>query len=484
MKLSTFRSDFSRFLAPALVAISLVVPAAAMAEPVPNENAGEVAAPKSHREVVTSVARMVRSSAARRLVKKEGLRLINVLWEDTGRYLGSSVGPNISDVTIEVEYENKRSRKVTRLMPVVRYPNFSDKTGDIDIDKFFVNVGNQAEGQEGHSVSLRELLGNPLEYMSLPNKGRIKGDTLLAKRDEHVLVSAQSTFLPIREGGSTRFWPVIFNYQSYERHPAVLTILVTRQGTSMTVVDNRRDTVGGGGQRLYFNSAGQRAPLTAERLKDVVSSGVTMNGESAKSLGDDANLLMLIQVPLKQPRRSRKMSMIGPSMDVLMGSGSAGPRPTRSGAGEGSNVDVAVLGHGPSMGPYTELDGLTIARDKRFPVRVTVQFYQATSNGVVAKQDIARMAAQIEKVYSQADYVGSLVVPKGAQRPTMWDGASREPNGLSWQDFAGLRARYQTFGWAGLVYRNDMVSGSDQEAPHPAAALVAAGCNHVINQIF
>ena len=44
------------------------------------------------------------------------------------------------------------------------------------------------------------------------------------------------------------------------------------------------------------------------------------------------------------------------------------------------------------LGPYTELDGLTIERDPRFPVRVTVQFYQATSNGVLAAADVAQPA--------------------------------------------------------------------------------------------
>ena len=34
--------------------------------------------------------------------RARGLQFVNVLWEDTGRYQGSSVGPNISDVTIEV----------------------------------------------------------------------------------------------------------------------------------------------------------------------------------------------------------------------------------------------------------------------------------------------------------------------------------------------------------------------------------------------
>jgi hypothetical protein len=395
---------------------------------------------------------MVSDGKLQSQAQKKGLQLLNVLWEDTGRYLGSSVGPNISDVTIEVEFQDgQQQNKQTSLMPVLRFPNFTDKTGDIDIDKFLLRVGNQKQasqlasksGQKNKkmkTVSLRQLLANPTKFMSLPNKGTIKGGSLLAERDDKVLVSAQSTFLPIRKGGSTRFWPVIFNYQSSQKSPAVLTILVTRQGTSMTIIDNQRDVVSGGwGQRLYFNAEGQRAPLTAERLKDVQNKGVTMNGEDAQSLGKDSNLLMLIQVPLKVKASGRGF-LAGfegaPMMAVADDEAEESPDAE-------SDVDVAVLGHGPSMGPYTELDGLTIERDDRFPVRVTVQFYQATSNGVVSDKDLDRMAKQIDKVYKQADYVGSLVVPDdGEQRPTMWTGVTKQPPNLSWWDFAGLRERF------------------------------------------
>lgn len=415
------------------------------------------AAPRSHRQVVTSVSQMVGDQDAQRLAQKRGLQILNVLWEDTGRYLGSSAGPNISDVTIEVEIEDKDSKKQTHLMPVIRYPNFTDKTGDIDIDKFFVSVGNQNAGAEKKTVSLRELLGHPGRYMSLPRAGTIKGGSLLAKRDDKVLVSAQSAFLPIRQGGKTRFWPVIFNYQSYEKNPAVLTILVTRQGTSMTIIDNSRDTVGGGnswGQRLYFNDKGERAPLMAERLKDVKTSGTTMNGESAQTLGKDSNLLMLIQVPLKVKARPGGMNYVfAAGMD-----GSAAMTEHEQSSRGGSDIDVAVLGHGPTMGPYTELDKLSIERDDRFPVRVTVQFYQATSNGVVGKKDMEAMAKQIAKVYNSADYVGSLVVPRGGPRPTMWDGATEAPVDFDWRDFDGLRERFEKYGWLGVVYRDDMVA--------------------------
>src|SRR4029077_1056308 len=107
-------------------------------------------------------------------------------------------------------------------------------------------------------------------------------------------------------------------------NPAVLTLLVTRQGTSLTIVDNARDTLGADtwGQRLFFNKNGQRAPLTAERLSDVKASGVTMNGESAQSLGGDANLLMIVQVPLKYRPPVMRAAAVG--IGALAAEGAAG----------------------------------------------------------------------------------------------------------------------------------------------------------------
>ena len=78
-------------------------------------------------------------------------------------------------------------------------------------------------------------------------------------------------------------------------------------------------------------------------------------------------------------------------------------------------------------GPFTEIDALEIERDDRYPVRVTVQFYKATSNGVVSEQDMAEIAAQINRVHQQADYVGSLVVQGPTGRPTEYEGLHIEP---------------------------------------------------------
>jgi hypothetical protein len=80
------------------------------------------------------------------------------------------------------------------------------------------------------------------------------------------------------------------------------------------------------------------------------------------------------------------------------------------------------------------VDGLAIERDPRFPIRVTVQFYKATSNGQVSESDMAEIASQIERVYHEVDYVGSLVVDGSSSRPTEYDGPKDEPPGW-WDSF-------------------------------------------------
>jgi hypothetical protein len=422
--------------AAALAALA-ALPAPAPAAPKP----AAVARPASYDGVVERVAGMVSDGDAQALASRHGLQLLNVLWEDTGRWEGSSVGPNISDVTIEVVSGDGAAPKLA-LMPVLRFPNFSDRTADVRLDRVFLRVGNERKGGGERAISLREFLEQPGRFLSAPDAGRIKGGSLLAPRDTHALVSAQAAFLPVPKQGKATFHPVIFNYQSTAGHPAVLTLLVTRQGTSVTVIDNARDTVSGGaswGQRLFFNAGGERAPLTAERISDVVARGTTANGESAASLGEDANLLMLVQVPLvvrQPPRRAMAYESAAPSAAMP-----AAPMAKSRAA----DLEVAVLGHGELEGPFTELAGLEVERDTRFPVRVTVQFYQATATGALGDAEMAHLAKLVGQVYEKGDFVGSLVVrgPGDPRRPTAWDGASPPPRAVAWWDFPALLERWR-----------------------------------------
>jgi hypothetical protein len=77
-----------------------------------------------------------------------------------------------------------------------------------------------------------------------------------------------------------------------------------------------------------------------------------------------------------------------------------------------------VIGHGDLEGPYTEVDDLKIERDHRFPIRVTVQFYQATDVATLDENTVVDLKKQLDSVFKGADAVGSLVTEGTTLRPT------------------------------------------------------------------
>ncbi len=399
-------------------------------------------APYSYGQVVYETSEMVQDATAQRLASNHGLQVLNVTWEDTGRYKNSSVGPNISDMTIQVEHEGSLTT-----MPVIRFPNYEDKTGDVSAEKFYIMVGNE-KGKTLRRITLKQFLQNPRAFMSKPGSWAGMKQSLWANRDSHLLVSAQACFLPIPKAGTATFNPVLFNYQSYAGNPAVLTILATRQGTSMTIIDNQRDGLSSGGvwgQRLFFNKNGQRASFTGSRMSDFsgTAEGKTIQATGTAAQKAGLNMVMMIQVPLKQKVQMRKNEMImydcapSPCMEqsAMKSKGI-------------SSVENAVIGHGKVEGPFTEMDNLAIERDPAFPVRVTVQFYKATDNGVVNDRDLAEIATQIGRVYDESDYVGSLVTGGVTNRPTEYVGDKNQPVGW-WDQYWKTQTAQakQFFGW-------------------------------------
>lgn len=380
---------------------------------------------EQYREAVQKTAQMAGDAESQKLASALGLNILNVTWEDTGRYKGSSVGPNISDMTIQVGLTDPKTKQFNvTCMPVIRYPNFSDKTCDLDPRDFILLVGNES-GKSLKRTSLYDLLSSPREFLHDPASWKGWRGSLTAPRDAQVLVSAKACFLPVPKKGVATFNPVLFNYQSMKGDPAVLTILATREGTSMTVIDNTRDAFSTGsvwGQRLFHNANGQRASLTGQRMSDFYNSGGGSSDTPRVEVADTGglNMVMLIQVPLKQKRPMRYEGGFGGAMAAP---GAAYDRK----ASALSDVEEAVIGHGDLEGPFTEIDGLAIERDPDYPVRVTVQFYKATSNGVVSSQDLKDIKAQIDKVYSMSSYVGSLVTEGDTGRMTEYAGLKIQP---------------------------------------------------------
>ncbi|QYK59606.1 MAG: hypothetical protein KF884_05835 [Fimbriimonadaceae bacterium] len=381
-----------------------------------------------YRDAIERAANMVQDSPSQRLVQSQGLHLLNLTWEDTGRYKNSSVGPNISDLTIQVVKPSAdEERQEAALMPVVRFPNFEDKTGDMDPRDFTLLVGNH-RGRALTRVSLREFLARPGDFMSRPREWPSRERTLLADRDEKVLVSAQACLLPVPQGEKATFNPVLFNYQSRPGDPAVLAILATRQGTSMTIIDNQRNGFSSGwgwGQRLFHNANGQRASLTGERMSDFLVGPEAGAANDPKVSESGLSMVLLVQVPLQQRERERRDSMSQPSAPAG-GTGSA--------KAESRGMEAAVIGHGELEGPFVETDGLSITRDPRFPVRVTVQFYKATDSGRLTESDVRQIKRDLDRVYRSATSVGSLVTGGRTGRPTEYDGPKVQPKDW-WERF-------------------------------------------------
>jgi hypothetical protein len=383
---------------------------------------------------------MPNNEEARRLARAHGLEILDLTWEDTGRYKDSSVGPNISDMTIQVGHQRREGTFEVTCMPVIRFANFSDTTCDLSPRDFTLLVGNE-KGDDLKRISLLDFLADPIPYLSNPDSWKAKEGqqrTLIAERDSKVLVSAQACFLPVPKEGKATFNPVIFNYQSMVNDPAVLTILATPEGSSVTIIDNLRDAFDSGsawGQRLFFNSNGQRASLTGERqsehLKNNSGNAEAKEGQTVEVPSvEGMNMVLLIQVPLKTKRpieRGYSCSFVGATAAATL---------------ESSDVENAVIGHGDLEGPFTEIDNLEIERDGRFPVRVTVQFYKATSNGVISENDVKEIKDQIDRIYAQSYSVGSLVTAGETGRVTEYAGAKVQPPG--WWDAFWVRHEKNT----------------------------------------
>ena len=381
---------------------------------------------------ISETASMVHSASARSLAKKHGLEILDLTWEDTGRYKGSCVGPNISDMTIQVQHQGK-----VTCMPVIRHPNFSDKTADVSLDDVFMRVGNESGGPMAR-VSLRYYLRELRKFLTKPSSWAGSETSLLAPREKDVLVSAQAAFLPVPAKGEATFNPVLFNYQSYKGAPAVLAIVVTREGTSATIIDNQRDAFGAGaawGQRLFFNQNGERASFTGTRLAEFAAAGGDATDkvdsvDAARAAG--LSCVMLIQVPLVQPQLARRSAPM-----MCAGMAPSAPSAAKSCAEDSAGLDDAVIGHGEIEGPFTEIDGLAIKRDARFPIRVTIQFYKATDTGTVSSAEMKELADQIASVYKDAKAIGSLVCDPDTGRSTEWDdgGAGKIEPADWWQRF-------------------------------------------------
>ncbi|HTM23102.1 MAG TPA: hypothetical protein VL172_21425, partial [Kofleriaceae bacterium] len=85
---------------------------------------GGMIRPRPEPDIVAAVAAMPRDAAATALFRARGLDVLPLTWEDTGRWKESAVGPNISDLTIQLLDQPGPVPAHAWCMPVVRFANF------------------------------------------------------------------------------------------------------------------------------------------------------------------------------------------------------------------------------------------------------------------------------------------------------------------------------------------------------------------------
>merc|ERR1711988_469328 len=248
-----------------------------------------------------------------------------VSWDDVQRgTVGGSLscwGSNITDTRL---YE-----KNGRQLFTVRPDNWNEKLGKVSTGEVALLVGNEERsGAELQPVTLRQYLKNIGQYGSyagLKPSQKLDDDAL----DREVSIRFQTTFLPVEEGdGAGRetleFAPEAYSYSTtHDSDPRNLVLLCTTQGTAV-----QQD--GRGAKKLFHHAVDESGSVhrywleaeasdhkvggaqkeTAEEKADALARGkATSSVIGVRAMGTRFNVLMTIQVPLKQkPRAHRRGS--------------------------------------------------------------------------------------------------------------------------------------------------------------------------------
>lgn len=357
-------------------------------------------------------------------LRKAGLTIGTVSWNDTGRSFGSSGGVNISDLSLVAITRDREGKAKPIAQPIVRLPNFEDKTVDVNMEEVLVPIGNAWGVSDLMAVPLRMILEDVSPFLSSGEK--IKG-SLYAPRDTQVLVSAQATILPVPQSGEAHFTPALYNYQSTPEHPALLVILVSNRGTSITIIDNQRDpvhgTYGRSAQMLFHNKNGEKSPFTAKSQKEMQTSvqgqqTIAQLQASGQAIAGQSgvNQMMMISVPLKYPKPTyRGFLGGGDGLECFAASCSL------ESFGGSRGLDDAVIDVADyTLGKFVELDGKgsALERDDTLPVRVDVMYYTVTDTVDLTQKEVALFPEKLRGVYESGKNLGSLVTESSYHRVT------------------------------------------------------------------
>ena len=370
-----------------------------------------------------------------------------VSWDDVTRHTNSTGevscwGNNITDTYL-------KSKDGVRLF-TIRPDNWNEKLGIITASDLAVVAGNTLPTypQTVSPMTLTDLLrkiGQHGSYANLDPSTNLSHQEL----DKKVSIRFQTTFLPLPDGEKTfEFATESYNYNTRsDNDPKNLLLLCTTQGISI-------DQDGRGTRRLFAHTIGgdksvTRHWLEAEQTRhevggaqhetateraDAIRRGkATACVIGTKAMGTRLNVLMTIQVPLKQqtPVQQRgssgeyvlqSMTMNcsnhpkGNTDDVMLGGFDSDDECGSFYGGAGSLM--AHQKHDPlerepkgasnaarvsSGSKFDDWRGLDITKPERHPsehITVTCVLYYTVANGVPTTEDVVAAIDDMETLYA------------------------------------------------------------------------------------
>jgi len=351
----------------------------------------------------------------------------------------SAYGPNITDTYL-------KSKNGVKLF-TVRPDNWNEKLGTVSASQVALITGNHKFGSSGLApTTLRDVLkqaGTFGSYAGLDASKDLSHDVL----DQQCSIRFQTTFLPVSAqlGGreTLEFATEAHNYQTRsDTDPRNLVLLSTTQGVAFQVD-------GAAGSKLFHHhvdAAGKvhRHWLEAERTAHQVGGAQTETlAEQADALargkatacvigpqcmGTRFNVLMTVQVPLKQQMPSPRAGVFGcagfgggclfgaPAGQAAFGAApkAAAPKaPAAFGAAMTGSIgtvplsptsiaNAARVSYGSEHDVWSGLTGYakTPVRHESEHITITIVLYNVVAGGVPSEADVAAAIDDLERLYA------------------------------------------------------------------------------------
>lgn len=419
------------------------------------------------------------SSIQRTLAQKGGVysnyRCKNVSWDDVSRFGAgkgasglSCSGSNITDTRL---YSKNGS-----LLYTVRPENWNEKLGTVSANDISLIHNNTP-------ITLTDYITNFSTNAKYALKGNNNTNLYSNNTDDKVSVRFQTTFLPVEDTrhGNIELAPEVYTYGNNN-----INLLSTSQGTSVQQGTSGKNKLfhhevdsNGTIHRYWFeaerskHSVGTQHTETEEEVKEALDRGKSIaTCIGLKSMGTRFNVLMTIQVPVKN-NRPRRMSTFNSNFFQPMNGYGGGRRShcdgapagdSRGGGGGSASATVYIpldrtknphgihigdvgreatksvcsdeedyeilrsskatprvsagrLSRGSEHDTWDGIKNTDIKRDHNQHITVTIVLYNTVAGGVPNEEDVTKAIDDMENLYNSCQWSGKLA-DSGAQYTT------------------------------------------------------------------